>query len=54
MNFIFIFPTNLGSGCYFFHFTEKESVALWGRDGKRESSDGGLERETVGLCTATL
>ena len=23
MNFIFIFPSNLGSGCYFFHFTER-------------------------------
>ena len=35
-------------------FYRKDSVALWGRDGKKESSDGGLERETVGLCTATL
>ena len=26
-------------------------MALWGRDGKTESMDGGLERETVGLCT---
>ena len=33
-------------------FYRKESVALWGRNGKRESWDGGLERETAGLCTA--
>ena len=29
-------------------------MALSGRDGKRESWDGGLERETAGFCTATL
>ena len=27
-------------------------MALWGRDGKRDSWDGDLERETAGLCTA--
>lgn len=35
-------------------FYRKDSVALWVGDGKRESLDGGLERETEGLCTDTL
>ena len=29
-------------------------MALWGGDDKKESLDGGLERESEGFCTATL
>ena len=35
-------------------FYRKENEGLWGGDAKRESWDGGLERETAGVCTATL
>ena len=52
--FIFICPKTLKKQVLFSPFYRKESVALGGRDGKRESWDGGLERETAGLCTATI
>ena len=55
LKLISFYPSNiLRKWVLFSPFYRKENEGLWGGDGKRESWDGGLERETRGICTATL
>ena len=55
LKLISFYPSNiLRKWVLFSPFYRKENEGLWGGDGKRESWDGGLERETAGLCTATI
>ena len=44
----FYLSNKLRKSVLFSPFYRKDSVALWGGDGKRESWDRGLKRETVG------